>query len=133
VFSNAAARPIQVPSMRVRFQTTVFSTILICYGFTPSLRGMQERQQENAYAQVEAADRPAMIQGKTIDAWLAALKDRDPAVRKRAIEILGERALDPAIPANEKSRLQTAATSLMLSEKDAEVRQAALSPAYIHF
>ena len=35
------------------------------------------------------ADRPATIQGKTIDEWLAALKDRDPAVRERAVEIAG--------------------------------------------
>ena len=82
--------------MRVRFQKTVLSMILLCYGFNPSLRGMQDREQENAVAQVEPADRPALIQGKTIDAWLAALKDRDPAVRKRAIEVLGERTLDPA-------------------------------------
>ena len=59
-----------------------------------------------------------MIQGKTIDAWLAALKDRDPAVRKRAVEVLGERTLDPAIPADEKSRLQTDVRSLMFSDKD---------------
>ena len=39
----------------------------------------------------EADDDPAVIQGKTIDEWLAALKDRDPAVRKRAVEVLGER------------------------------------------
>ena len=54
-----------------------------------------------------AADRPATIQGKTIDEWLAALKDRDPAVRERAVEVLGERSLDPAVPADEQSRLQT--------------------------
>ncbi len=36
-----------------------------------------------------SADGPATIQGKTIDEWLAALKDRDPAVRKRAVEVAG--------------------------------------------
>ncbi|MFI5454702.1 MAG: hypothetical protein ACHRXM_04565 [Isosphaerales bacterium] len=111
--------------MRVRFQKTALSTILLCYGFTPSLRGMQDGEQENAVAQVKTADRPAKIQGKTIDAWLAALKDRDPTVRKRAIEVLGERTLDPAVPPNEKSRLQTAVTGPLFSDKDAEVRQAA--------
>ena len=40
-----------------------------------------------------------LIQGKTVDEWLAALKDRDPAVRERAVEVLGERSLDPAVPA----------------------------------
>jgi hypothetical protein len=51
------------------------------------------------------ADRLTMIQGKTTGEWLAALKDRDAAVRERAVEILGERALDPAIPGDERSRL----------------------------
>jgi hypothetical protein len=34
-----------------------------------------------------AADGPARIRGKTIDEWLAALKDRDPATRKWAVEV----------------------------------------------
>ena len=62
-------------------------------------------------------DGPAVIQGKTIDEWLAALKDRDPAMRKRAVEVVGERAVDPDVPADEKSRLQTAIYSLF-SDKD---------------
>ena len=72
-----------------------------------------------------AADRPASIQGKTIDEWLAALKDRDPAVRERAVEVVGERSLDPALPADEKSRLQIALNTLMSSDKDRGVRQSA--------
>jgi WD40 repeat protein len=72
-----------------------------------------------------AADRPAAIRGKTVEEWLAALKDRDPAVRERAVEVLGERSLDPAVPLGEKSRLQIAVNSLMVSDKDREVRQAA--------
>ncbi len=110
--------------MRVTLQKTVLSTILVFYGFGPSLRAMQDRVQENAAAQANPADRPALIHGKTIDAWLAALKDRDPAVRKRAIEVLGERTLDPAVPADEKASLQTEVRSL-LSDKDAGVGQAA--------
>ena len=111
--------------MRVTLQRTLFSSILVFYGFDPSLRAMQDRVQENAAAQANPADRPALIQGKTIDAWLAALKDRDPAVRKRAIEVLGERTLDPALPADEKASLQTEVRSLLFSDKDAAVRQAA--------
>jgi WD40 repeat protein len=111
--------------MRLRLQITLFSTILLCAGITPWLRGMKVREQENGDALVEPADRPAMILGKTIDAWLAALKDRDPTVRKRSIEVLAERALDPAIPPDEKARLQIAVTSTLLSDKDAEVRRAA--------
>jgi hypothetical protein len=111
--------------VRVRFQKTVLSMILLCYGFDPSLRGMQDQEQENAVAQVKPADRPALIQGKTIDAWLAGLKDRDPDVRKRAIEVLGERTLDPAVPADEKASLQIEVRSLLFSDKDAAVRQAA--------
>jgi WD40 repeat protein len=71
-----------------------------------------------------ADDDPALIQGKTIDAWIAALKDRDPATRKRAVEAIGERSVDPDVPADEKSRLRTALTSVF-SDKDAEVRKAA--------
>jgi WD40 repeat protein len=111
--------------VRVTVQKTVFSTILVCSGFDPSLQAMQDRVQENAAAQPNPADLPALIQGKTIDAWLAALKDRDPAVRKRAIEVLGERTLDPALPADEKASLQTEVRSLLFSDKDAAVRQAA--------
>ncbi len=111
--------------MRVTLQRTVFSSILVFYGFDPSLRAMQDRVQENAAAQANPADHPALIQGKTIDAWLAALKDRDPAVRKRAIEVLGERTLDPALPADEKASLETEVRSLLFSDKDAAVRQAA--------
>jgi WD40 repeat protein len=111
--------------MRIKLNITLFSAILFCYGFTPSLRGMWVREQENGDAQVEPANRPAVIQGKTIDAWLAAMKDRNPTVRKRSIEVLAERALDPAIPPDEKSRLQTAVASTFLSDKDAEVRRAA--------
>ena len=44
--------------MRLKFQKTVFSTILLCYGFNPSLRGMQDPEQQNAVAEVKAADRP---------------------------------------------------------------------------
>lgn len=111
--------------MRETLRKTVFSSILVFYGFYPSLRAMQDRVQENAAAQANPADRPALIQGKTIDAWLAALKDRDPAVRKRAIEVLGERTLDPALPADEKASLQTEVRSLLFSDKDAAVRQTA--------
>jgi WD40 repeat protein len=71
------------------------------------------------------ADQPAMIQGKTIDEWLAALKDHDPAVRERAVEILGQRAPDPTVPPDQQSRLLIAVTSLMVSDQNKDVRQAA--------
>jgi len=71
-----------------------------------------------------ATDGPAVIQGETIDEWLAALKDRHPARRKQAVEVVGGRAVDPDVPANEKSRLETAIYSL-LSDKDEQVRRAA--------
>jgi HEAT repeats/WD domain, G-beta repeat len=72
----------------------------------------------------EADDDPGVIQGKTIEEWIAALKDRDPAKRKRAVEVIGERSVDPDIPADEKSRLRTALTSVF-SDKAPEVRKAA--------
>ncbi len=99
--------------------------LVLCCGFEPSIGGTQHREQENAAAQAKAADDPVLIEGKSIEAWLAALKDRDAGVRKGAVEILGKRAVDPAIDAAERSRLQTAVRSLSLSEKDADVRKAA--------
>ncbi len=69
----------------------------------------------------------ATIQGKTVDQWLDALKDRDPAVRERAVEVLGERSLDPAVPEAERLKLGTAINGLMLSDKDGGVRDAAAS------
>ncbi len=79
-----------------------------------------------------AADRPAVIQGKTVDEWLAALKDRDPAVRERAVEVLGERSLDPALPPDEQSKLRLAVSSVLFSDKDQDVRQAAAFFADLH-
>jgi hypothetical protein len=72
----------------------------------------------------QADDDPGVIQGKTIEEWIAALKDRDPARRKQAVEVIGERSVDPDIPADEKSRLRTALTSVF-SDKDPEVSKAA--------
>jgi Tol biopolymer transport system component len=69
-------------------------------------------------------DDRALIQGKTIDAWVAALKDRDPATRKRAIEVVGEHAVGADVPAAEQSRLRTEIVSL-ISDKDEQVRKAA--------
>jgi WD40 repeat protein len=71
-----------------------------------------------------AADDAVIIQGKTVDEWLAALKDRDPAKRKRAVAVVGGCAADPDVPENEKTRLQTALVSL-LSDKDEQVRREA--------
>src|SRR4051812_24433568 len=63
-----------------------------------------------------AEDGPALIRGRTIDAWVAALKDRDPAVRKQAVEVVGQRAVDPDVSADERSRLQTVIVSLRLDK-----------------
>ena len=75
---------------------------------------------------------PAAIRGKTVDEWQDALKDRDPAVRERAVEVLGERALDPALPQDEKSRMQIAVNTVMSTDKDQQVRQAAAFFADLH-
>jgi hypothetical protein len=74
-----------------------------------------------------AVDRPAAIQGRTVDEWLAALKNPDPAARRRAVEILGERALDPTIPPDEASHLQTAVGALLFTDEDEGVRRAVAS------
>ena len=57
-----------------------------------------------------------MVQGKTIKDWIAALKDRDPAVRKRAVEVLGDVTSDQA--GGLWSELHIAINSTMLSDKD---------------
>src|SRR5262249_48645324 len=75
-------------------------------------------------SRLEAGDDPRVGQGRTIEEWIAALKDRDPAKRKRAVEVIGERSVDPDIAADEKSRLRTALTSVF-SDKDPEVRKTA--------
>ncbi len=75
---------------------------------------------------------PQSIQGKTVDEWLAALKDRDPAVRERAVEVLGERSLDPSLPRDEQSKLRIEVRSLLFSDKDQDVRQAAAFFADLH-
>ena len=85
------------------------------------------RRPEPGPQEKAAADGPRVIQGKTIDEWLTALKDRDPAVRKRAVEVLGARALDPDGDPDEKARLQSAVGSLLFSDTDAEVRRAVAS------
>ena len=85
----------------------------------------QEQAKKEPPRSEPEAEVPAMVQGKAIDTWKTALKDRDPAVRKRAIEILGERAVDPAVPAEQKWRLQIDVRMLMLSDKDRDVSQAA--------
>jgi WD40 repeat protein len=106
----------------------IASAGLVIRGAPASASPAGAQPQENTESKKEpkpAADGPARIQGKTIDEWLAALKDRDPAVRERAVEVLGERAFDPTLPPNEKSRLLTAAQSLLFSDPDREVRSAA--------
>ena len=43
-----------------------------------------------------------------------ALKDRDPAMRKRAVEVIGERPLDPAHPRGREVAAADRVRSLML-------------------
>ena len=67
------------------------------------------------------------VQGKTIKEWIAALKDRDPAVRKRAVEVLG--GVTSGQAGGLWSELQTAIYTTVFSEKDREVRMAAAAVA----
>ncbi len=98
---------------------------LLYWALPPSLNAAATFDQANEQTRVEKPDRATTIHGKTLDAWLVALKDRDPAVRKRAVEVVGERAVDPDLAQDERLRLQTAVRSVLSSDKDAEVRQAA--------
>jgi WD40 repeat protein len=107
---------------RGRLAVTVSSLIVVA-GWTIGLAYAAGITAESPRSQ-PADDDPAVIQGKTIAEWIAALNDRDPAQRKRAVEVIGERAVDLDVRANEKARLRTAVRSL-LSDKDPEVRKAA--------
>ncbi len=71
-------------------------------GAGPAVAGGNGAAKDQAQQAKPAADQPAKIEGKTVEEWQAALKDRDPAVRERAVEVLGERTLDPTAPQNEK-------------------------------
>jgi WD40 repeat protein len=63
------------------------------------------------------------IQGKSLDEWLAALKDRDPAVRKRAVEVLGGLRRDQI--GDLWTRVSADIHSVCLTDKDPRVRAAA--------
>lgn len=89
-----------------------FLTLILAMGIVPA-------------GSARPSEDPPSIRGKTVDQWLAALKDRDPSVRRQAVEILGERSVDPDVPADERSRLSMAVTSMVSSDKDRQVVQAA--------
>jgi WD40 repeat protein/beta-lactamase regulating signal transducer with metallopeptidase domain len=85
-------------------------------------------QAEPAKPKDEKAPKPAVvIQGKPLVDWIAALKDRDPAARKRAVEVLGTVTGDQA--GGLWSELQTAIHTTVFSDKDREVRMAAAAVA----
>ena len=106
-------------------QNSVLIAGLLYWALPPSLGGAARFEQANGQTRTQGPDHAATIHGKALEEWLAALKDRDPAVRKRAVEVVGERAVDPDLAQNERLRLQTAVMSVLSSDKDAEVRQAA--------
>ena len=82
------------------------------------------RPAEQVKPKDEKADKPAVvIQGKPLSDWMTALKDRDPAVRLRAVEVLGEVTSDQA--GDQWSKLQIAVRSAATQDKDPAVRKAA--------
>jgi hypothetical protein len=85
----------------------------LSWALPPSIGGAAAFEQANGQTRVPDPGRAATIHGKTLDGWLAALNDRDPAVRKRAVEIVGEHAVDPDLAQNERFRLQIAVRSLL--------------------
>ena len=69
------------------------------------------RQAEPVKVKDEKANKPeVVIQGKPLSDWMTALKDRDPAVRLRAVEVLGEITSDQA--GDQWPRLQIAIRSV---------------------
>jgi WD40 repeat protein len=82
------------------------------------------RPQEPAKSKHEnVAKRPVAIQGKPLADWIAALKDPDPAVRRRAVEVLGKVTRDQA--GDQFSDIHARILGLMSSDTDRAVRRAA--------
>ena len=81
-------------------------------------------QAEQAKLKSETANKPAaVIQGKPLSDWMTELKNRDPAVRLRAVEVLGEVTSDQA--GDQWPKLQIAIRSAAFQDKDPAVREAA--------
>ena len=76
---------------------------------------------------VQPVKPPIVIQGKPLSDWREALKDPDPAARKRAVGVLGTLTRDQA--GDQWSALQTEINTLVFHDKDREVRQAAATVA----
>ena len=116
--------------MRVTLQRTLFSSILVFYGFDPSLPGYAGSSARECSQRTGRSRGPpaALIEGRTIDAaWLAALKDRDLGGTQASHRGPWRTHAGPSgYPADEKASLaQTEVRSLLFSDKDAAVRQAA--------
>jgi len=75
----------------------------------------------------QAGKSPLVIDGKPLSEWRKALKDRDPAVRKRAVEVLGHLTRDQA--GDHWSPLQAEINTLAFDDKDPGVRSAAATVA----
>jgi WD40 repeat protein len=69
----------------------------------------------------------AMIQGKPLADWLTELRDRDPAVRKRALVVLGDVTHDLA--GDRFWEVQGHVSGVEASDKDPEIRKAAAATA----
>ena len=82
------------------------------------------RRPELVQAKSEKANKlPIFIEGKPLAEWRTSLKDRDPAVRKRAVEVLGNVTQDQA--GDQWFQLPAEINGVMLSDKDPGVRDAA--------
>jgi WD40 repeat protein/beta-lactamase regulating signal transducer with metallopeptidase domain len=81
-------------------------------------------QAEQVKPKDEKVNKPAVvIQGKPLSDWMTALKDRDPAVRLRAVEVLGDVTQDQA--GDQFFNLQSEVSSSASMDKDPGVRKAA--------
>jgi len=82
------------------------------------------RQAEPVKLKDGNANKPAVIiQGKPLSHWMTALKDRDPAVRMRALEVLGDVTQDQA--GDQFFNLQSEINGAASHDKDPGVRKAA--------
>jgi WD40 repeat protein/beta-lactamase regulating signal transducer with metallopeptidase domain len=88
----------------------------------------QQDQANQKPATVEAEEKkagkpPLLIQGKPLPDWIAALKEPDPAVRKRALDVLGD--VTRAQAGDEFFAIEAQINGALFNDKDPGVRRAA--------
>ena len=89
-----------------------------------SLPALAQPSSARSAKDADLANKQAVtIEGRRLSDWIAGLKDKDPAVRKRALVVLGN--VPRGQLGDEMARLQDLVKGLMFGDKDSAVREAA--------